>query len=100
MVETQQQSDTTYRLYDYGRPRELHLKDGLAAVKEKVESGKVVRPAPQQIGGSKKPSMRRWLRRLISWWICLRQRIRCNCDVTTSRDEVRCRFWWRSRAAA
>ena len=50
MVETQQQSDTTYRLYDYGRPRELHLKDGIAAVKEKVTSGKVVRPAPQEIG--------------------------------------------------
>ena len=46
IVETQQQSDTTYRLYDYGRPRELHLKEGLAAVKEKVGSGKVVRPAP------------------------------------------------------
>ena len=43
IVETQQQSDTTYRLYDYGRPRELHLKDGLAAIKEKVPSGKVVR---------------------------------------------------------
>jgi mannose-6-phosphate isomerase len=53
VVETQQQSDTTYRLYDYGRPRELHLKDGMAAVKEKVKSGKVVRPAPEQIGHSK-----------------------------------------------
>jgi mannose-6-phosphate isomerase len=53
VVETQQQSDTTYRLYDYGRPRELHLKDGMAAVKEKVKSGKVVRPAPTQIAGSK-----------------------------------------------
>ena len=53
VVETQQQSDTTYRLYDYGRPRELQLKDGMAAVKEKVRSGKVVRPAPEQIGGSK-----------------------------------------------
>jgi mannose-6-phosphate isomerase len=51
IVETQQQSDTTYRLYDYGRPRELHLKDGLAAVKEKVASGKVIRPAPVQLGG-------------------------------------------------
>jgi mannose-6-phosphate isomerase len=51
MVETQQQSDTTYRLYDYGRPRELHLKEGLAAVKLKVASGKVVRPAPVQITG-------------------------------------------------
>jgi len=53
IVETQQQSDTTYRLYDYGRPRELHLKDGLAAVKEKVKSGKVLRPAPQQVGNGK-----------------------------------------------
>jgi mannose-6-phosphate isomerase len=53
IVETQQQSDTTYRLYDYGRPRELHLQDGLAAVKERVASGKVVRPAPAQIGSSK-----------------------------------------------
>ena len=53
VVETQQQSDTTYRLYDYGRPRELHLKDGMAAVKEKVQSGKVVRPAPEQIGHGK-----------------------------------------------
>jgi mannose-6-phosphate isomerase len=51
IVETQQQSDTTYRLYDYGRPRELHLKEGLAAVKTKVNSGKVVRPAPRQIAG-------------------------------------------------
>jgi mannose-6-phosphate isomerase len=53
VVETQQQSDTTYRLYDYGRPRELHLKDGMLAVKAKVNSGKVVRPAPEQIRGSK-----------------------------------------------
>ncbi len=50
VVETQQQSDTTYRLYDYGRPRELHLKDGMAAVKENVKSGKVVRPGPLEMG--------------------------------------------------
>jgi mannose-6-phosphate isomerase len=53
IVETQQQSDTTYRLYDYGRPRELHLKEGLAVMKEKVASGKVVRPAPSAIEGKK-----------------------------------------------
>ena len=52
LVETQQQSDTTYRLYDYGRPRELHLKEGMAAVKEKVASGKVIRPAPALLDGS------------------------------------------------
>jgi mannose-6-phosphate isomerase len=53
VVEIQQQSDTTYRLYDYGRGRELHLKDGLAAVKEKTASGKVIRPAPTQASGGK-----------------------------------------------
>jgi len=51
IIETQQQSDTTYRLYDYGRPRELHLKEGLAAVKVQVASGKTMRPAPEQIRG-------------------------------------------------
>jgi len=53
IVETQQQSDTTYRLYDYGRPRPLHLERGLASVKEKVASGKVIRPAPANLEGGK-----------------------------------------------
>ncbi|MDX2180747.1 MAG: class I mannose-6-phosphate isomerase [Bryobacteraceae bacterium] len=30
LCEIQQNSDITYRLYDYGRPRELHLEQGLA----------------------------------------------------------------------
>ena len=30
LVEVQQNSDTTFRLYDYGRPRELHLERALA----------------------------------------------------------------------
>ncbi|MDB5692429.1 MAG: hypothetical protein JWO81_1492 [Alphaproteobacteria bacterium] len=29
LIEIQQPSDVTYRLYDYGRPRELHLEDGV-----------------------------------------------------------------------
>jgi mannose-6-phosphate isomerase len=41
LVETQQNSDTTYRLYDYGRPRELHVEQGLAAMKEVTNAGKV-----------------------------------------------------------
>lgn len=45
MLETQQNSDTTYRLYDYGRPRELHLRAGLEALKEKTHAGKVKAPA-------------------------------------------------------
>jgi len=51
LVETQQSSDTTYRLYDYGRPRELHLEQGLGAVKERTAAGKVVmKPHPNGTG--------------------------------------------------
>jgi mannose-6-phosphate isomerase len=53
IVETQQQSDTTYRLYDYGRPRPLHLERGLASVKVHTASGKAIRPAPVRINGGK-----------------------------------------------
>jgi mannose-6-phosphate isomerase len=41
LVETQQNSDTTYRLYDYGRPREIHIDRALAATKERTRAGKV-----------------------------------------------------------
>jgi mannose-6-phosphate isomerase len=30
LIEVQQNSDITYRLYDYGRPRQLHLEQGMA----------------------------------------------------------------------
>ena len=33
LVEVQQNRDVTYRLYDYGRPRELHLEKAIAAAK-------------------------------------------------------------------
>ena len=39
VLETQQYSDTTYRLYDYGRPRELHLERGLTVLKQRTGSG-------------------------------------------------------------
>ena len=45
LVETQQPSDTTYRLYDYGRPREVHIAEGLAVTKLKTSAGKVVHRA-------------------------------------------------------
>ena len=55
LIEVQQVSDVTYRLYDYGRPRELHLDDGIgvaraepypAALATHVESG-----SPVLVGG-------------------------------------------------
>jgi mannose-6-phosphate isomerase len=48
LLETQQTSDVTYRLYDYGRPRELHLEKGLQVIKPKTEAGKV---APRKMDG-------------------------------------------------
>ena len=42
LLETQQASDVTYRLYDYGRPRELHIEQGMAAIKLHSDAGKVV----------------------------------------------------------
>ena len=39
LVETQQTSDITYRLYDYGRGRELHIAEGLAATKLQTTCG-------------------------------------------------------------
>jgi mannose-6-phosphate isomerase len=47
LLETQQNSDMTYRLYDYGRPRELHLTDGLKATRLKTGAGKV----PAKVNG-------------------------------------------------
>jgi mannose-6-phosphate isomerase len=41
LLETQQTCDVTYRLYDYGRPRELHLAQGLAVTKLHTAAGKV-----------------------------------------------------------
>jgi mannose-6-phosphate isomerase len=41
VLETQQYSDVTYRLYDYGRPRELHVKAGLAVSKTETAAGLV-----------------------------------------------------------
>jgi mannose-6-phosphate isomerase len=41
VLETQQYSDVTYRLYDYGRPRELHVDAGLAVSRTSSEAGVV-----------------------------------------------------------
>lgn len=46
LLETQQYSDTTYRMYDYGRPRELHVDKSLEATRLTTRAGKVApRPA-------------------------------------------------------
>jgi mannose-6-phosphate isomerase len=42
LCEIQQQSDVTYRLYDYGRPRELHLDRAIAVSQPGPHPGKAV----------------------------------------------------------
>ena len=42
LLEVQQNCDVTYRLYDFGRPRELHLDQGVAAARTDSAVGKSV----------------------------------------------------------
>ncbi len=48
LIETQQNSDTTFRLYDFGRGRELHIEQGLRAMRESTNAGKV---SPRTVDG-------------------------------------------------
>ena len=41
LCEVQQYSDVTYRLYDYGRPRELHLDEAVAVARVEPYEGRV-----------------------------------------------------------
>lgn len=41
LLETQQNCDITYRMYDYGRPRELHVERSLEATRLQTRAGKV-----------------------------------------------------------
>jgi mannose-6-phosphate isomerase len=41
LLETQQNSDVTYRMYDYGRPRELHIEKSLEATRLVTRAGKI-----------------------------------------------------------
>ena len=41
LLETQQNSDLTYRMYDYGRPRQLHIDKSLEATRLATRAGKV-----------------------------------------------------------
>lgn len=47
LLETQQTSDLTYRMYDYGSPRELHLEKAMAAMRLTTRAGRI---PPQPAG--------------------------------------------------
>jgi mannose-6-phosphate isomerase len=46
LIEVQQNSDVTYRLYDYGRPRELHLDEGVKVARGERYDLKLRRRVP------------------------------------------------------
>lgn len=46
VLEIQQNSDITYRLYDWGRPRDTHLAEGLQALRPNAPSTVTTTPAP------------------------------------------------------
>jgi mannose-6-phosphate isomerase len=46
IIEIQQNSDITYRLYDYGRPRELHLDEAIAVAKGEPHDPDLQRHVP------------------------------------------------------
>ena len=46
LLETQQNCDLTYRMFDYGRPRELHIEKALEATRLTARAGKV---APREL---------------------------------------------------
>lgn len=48
MLEIQRNVDITYRLFDYGRPRELHLEQGLEAGKLARFEGAIIHPMEQE----------------------------------------------------
>ena len=52
LLETQQNCDITYRMFDYGRPRELHIEKSLEATRLVTRAGKV----PPKEAGTTAPS--------------------------------------------
>jgi mannose-6-phosphate isomerase len=48
LLETQQTCDITFRMYDYGRPRELHVEQALKVMRMNTAAGKV---APRKMNG-------------------------------------------------
>ncbi len=64
LVEVQQNVDLTYRLYDFGRPRELHLEEGVAVSLARPFSETVtpqtLSPGRIQLVGGRKFVLERW----------------------------------------
>lgn len=64
LIEVQQNVDLTYRLYDYGRPRELHLEEGVAVSDPRPFVGRAeseqVAPGRLRLAAGPKFVLERW----------------------------------------
>ncbi|MEE9434389.1 MAG: class I mannose-6-phosphate isomerase [Sphingorhabdus sp.] len=61
LVEVQQYADVTYRLYDYGRPRELHLEDAVAVASAQPYTDARSGRASGNMLLAQSPHLRMWL---------------------------------------
>ena len=94
LLEFQQNSDITYRLYDYGRPRELHLDDGGAVANTAQFPDTLI----QHLSGSEQrmlvdgphftlvQSNKDALQERLRWIIPLDGEVRCGADVARRGD--------------
>jgi mannose-6-phosphate isomerase len=80
LLETQQTCDITFRMYDYGRPRELHVERAISVMKMKTAAGKV---APVAMDG---------FVRLIEqkYFVVDRYEVRPDSDVLVPADRAGC----------
>jgi mannose-6-phosphate isomerase len=64
LIKVQQNSDVTYRLYDYGRPRELHLEAALKAARleprDPVYSARSIRRGRELLATGAAFTVERW----------------------------------------
>ncbi len=62
LIEIQQNLDLTYRLHDYGRPRELHLDEGVAVAKPGPWAPPPLPPGSNIVAGGRAFRVERWTR--------------------------------------
>lgn len=85
LLETQQTCDVTFRMYDYGRPRELHVDHALRVMKPQTAAGKV---APKQMRNAAGTQFTRLIHQ--RYFVVDRYDLAAGIKVTLSADKVGC----------
>ena len=85
LLETQQTCDITFRMYDYGRPRELHVDQALRVMKTNTAAGKV---APQKMSSESGKELTRLIQQ--HYFTVDRYDLGANSEVILDTDKVGC----------